>query len=108
MTTTGEVHVGDVGTTYRAAIQDAGEAFNPTAATSKHLIFKTPAGVLVRDATVSFEEPNWVMSYTLVSPTDDAFHGRAGVYRWQGHVVFAGGQQFHTNVESYRVVANLD
>lgn len=108
MATTGEVHVGDVGTTYKAVIQDAGAAFNPSTATSKNLIFRTPDGVLVREASVAFEDPNWVMTYTLVSSTDADFHAKAGVYRWQGLVMFAGGQRYHTNVESYRVDANLD
>jgi hypothetical protein len=108
MTTTGTVHVGDIGTCYQATIQDAGAPFDVSAAISALLIFQTPAGVLQRNATVSQEGADWVLTYQLSAGVDDAFHATPGVYRWQGIVAFADGQTFHTTIESYRVERNLD
>jgi hypothetical protein len=106
MTTTGSVHVGDIGTHYKARIQDNGAAFGDVAlATEAVLLFQTPAGVLERDATITNEGADWFLNYVVV---DETFHARAGVYRWQGHVTFADGQTFHTSTESYRVEPNLE
>jgi len=109
MSTTGDVHVGDVGTHYQAKIQDAGDPFDPSAATTATLIFKPPTGaVLERDATVTTDGTDWFLNYMLVEGTDDDFHSQAGWWKWQGYVAFADGQRYHTSVETYLVSANLN
>ncbi len=105
--TTGDVHVGDVGTHYKGQIQDAGAAFDPTSAATKTLIFKTPAATLERDATVTQEGEGWFLTYTLVVPLDVDFHASPGLYKWQGRVVFADGQRYSTDIETYEVKGNL-
>lgn len=107
-TITGEVHVGDVGTTYRAKIQDAGEAFDPSAAISKVLVFRTAGGTLrTRDATVVHEAPDWWLVYTTNLADDSEFHDTAGLYKWQGFVTFPDGQRYHTTIDTFTVAGNL-
>jgi hypothetical protein len=109
MSTTGDVHVGDVGTHYQATIQDAGVPFDPSTATTAKLIFKPPAAAAFeRDATVTANGPDWSLNYVLVDGVDDDFHSEAGLWRWQGYVEFADGQRYHTSVDTYMVSANLD
>jgi len=108
MSTEGTVHVGDTWQTYKAKVQDDGVPFDMTTATTKTLIFWTPAGVLERAATVSQEGAEFYLSYALVPVTDAAFHARPGVYRWQGYLVFADGRAGKTNIESYIVLGNLN
>jgi len=107
MSVTSDVHVGDVGTRYHVKIQDAGVAFDPTSATVKTLIFKTPAGVLEREATVVHVGSDWYLDYTTLDGIDDDFHARKGTYRLQGYVEFADGQRYSTNIETYVVERNL-
>lgn len=107
MSTVGDVHVGDIGTHYKAKTQDAGAPFDVSTATTKQLLFWTPSGALTRTATVTTDGTDWFLNYTLVSGTDDTFHEEAGVYSWQGYVVFADGQKYHTNVERYVVERNI-
>jgi hypothetical protein len=110
MATVANVHVGDVGTLYKAKIQDVGVPFNPTAATVKKLVFKTPAGVLERNATVTTDGTDWYLEYQLQAavPGDLTFHQKKGGYSWQGYVEFPDGQRYHTNIETYTVDRNLN
>lgn len=107
MSTLGDVHVHDIGTHYQAKIQDAGAPFDPSIATTKQFYFWTPAGVLTRTASVTTDGTNWYLNYTVIPGTDDAFHAQAGVYQWQGRLVFPDGQVYWTNVESYVVQRNI-
>lgn len=113
MTTIGDVHVGDIGTLYKAEIQDAGVAFDPSAATIKKLIWQTPGGVIERNATVTDNgltgaSQKWYLEYQLESGVDDNFHQYQGKYKWQGYVEFSNGHQYHTNIEEYVVERNLN
>lgn len=107
MATVGDVHVGDIGTKYKAKILDAGVAFDPTTATIKKLIFKTPLGVIEKTATVTTDGTNWYLEYT-VQAADTTFHLNKGTYSWQGYVEFASGEKYHTNIETYVVEKNLN
>lgn len=113
MSTTGDVHVGDVGTHYKAELQDAGAAFPEAAdATIKKLYFQTRSGVVVRDAEITTEgtgaAQKWFLNYTVVEEdVDEGLHAAAGQYSWQGFVKFADGQRYSTNVETYVVAKNL-
>lgn len=112
MSTTGDVHVGDVGTRYKGELQDVGVAFDPSLAGVKRLTFQTPTGVVHRDATVTTTgtgaAQKWFLEY-VVLPADVAagIHKRQGTYRWQGLVEFPTGERYSTNIESYEVAGNL-
>ena len=109
MATIGDVRVGDVGTQYRAKIQDAGAPFDPSSATVARLLFKPPhVAEFARDATITTDGTNWYLNYTVPDETDVPFHGRPGLWRWQGYVEFPDGQRYHTTIETYWVGANLD
>ena len=107
MAVTANVHVGDIGTKYKAKIQDNGAAFDPSLATKLQLIFNTPAGILERTASIESSGGQWFLTYT-VGPADGvAFHGERGTYSLQGYLEFAGGEKFSTNIETYTVDKNL-
>lgn len=110
MTTVANVHVGDVGTRYKGKIQDNGVAFDPTLATVKKILFKGPGGTVERAATITTEGADaaqeWFLNYTVVTADTD-FHLK-GNYAWQGYVEFAGGERYHTNIETYTVDKNLE
>jgi hypothetical protein len=104
-----DVHVGDIGTHYQARIQDCGGVpFDPSLASVKRFLFRTPTGLLERPATVTTDGTDWFLNYHLQAGTDDAFHARPGTYQWQGFLQFDDGQTYHTNIEKYAVVSNLD
>lgn len=105
--TTGDVHVGDVGTTYKAKIQDNGVALDPTSAVTKVLVFQTPTGTVQRAASVLASGGEWYLTYTLTALADATFHARQGLYRWQGVITFADGQHYSTSIETYIVRDNL-
>lgn len=111
--TIGEVHVGDVGTLYKARIIDAGEDFNIASADVHKLIFDTPDGVVERTATItttgSGTNQKWFLTYTvLTGDIADGLHQSAGAYNWQGYVHFPDDQEYHTNVERFIVKSNLN
>src|SRR6476661_9991439 len=108
MSTTGDVHVGDVGTTYKARIVDDGTPFDPTTATVKKLIFKTPDGVVTRDAIVTSAAVDgvdqWYLLYIVIAADiTDGLHKTPGTYSWQGYLEFGTGEKYHTSVEQYFV-----
>ena len=109
MATTGDVHVGDVGTHYQAKIEDVGMPFDLTLVTEAKLLWQPPqAAVLERLATITRVGNDAFLNYSLLPGTDADFHAQAGVWRWQGYVLLSDGQRYHTNIESYRVEGNLD
>ena len=112
-TTTNDVHIGDVGTEFVGEVQDRGVAFNPTGATKSQLLFKTPAGILLtRDANITTTgagaDQKWFLTYEVVQADSDAgLHVVRGRHYWQGYFEFAGGEKFHTAINSYLVDENL-
>src|SRR5690348_12215415 len=63
------IHVGDIGTLYRARVLDAGDDFDPTIATLAELIFALPNGhTLRKTATVTTDASpatEWYLDYTV-------------------------------------------
>jgi hypothetical protein len=106
MSTT-EVRVGDIGTHYRAKIQSLGAPFDPSNAVTKKFFFRTPGGVLERDAYITTDEIDWYLNYVVTAGIDDNFHSKPGKYSWQGVITFADGQHFSTNIETYLVIKNI-
>lgn len=111
---TADVHVGDIGTLYKAEIRDVGEAFDISGASAVYLLFKTPDGVIERAGTVTTDgsgaSQKWYIEYIVIeADIDDGLHAKAGKnYQWQGRIEFPTGSVFHTKVNSYVVEPNLE
>lgn len=110
MATTANVRVGDIGTQYRAKIQDNGAPFNFTDASIKRLIWTMPQNrtPIVRDAQMEHIGSDYFLVYTVVAADASVFHTRTGTVKWQGYVEFAGGEKYHTNIEEFRIEKNLN
>jgi len=110
MATTADVHVGDIGTLYKAKVQDLGTPIDISTATVKKLIFKAPAGVVEKVATVIHPDADWYLTYTAVAADSNAggIHSKKGTVSWQGYVEFASGDRYHTNIETYEIEKNLN
>jgi hypothetical protein len=120
-----EVHVGDIGTLYRARCWDEQLPFDPTTATIKELIFRMPGGVvLTKTATlvagVGSPATEWFLTYTVTagagggSPVGE-FHATDGPVQMQAYLEWADGTNFHSDVRTtddqgreLRVYRNLD
>lgn len=106
-----EIHVGDVGTVYRVPCYDDDLAevnFDPSAATTKQLIFKMPgaSGLCVRAATaeqVTIDGvATWCLTYTVlaadvvpyVSVSEGGFHQQDGTVKIEGYVEFSSAQKW--------------
>lgn len=105
-----EVHVGDIGTTYKARVFDNCLPYDPTEATIKRLIFQLPGGVvLVKDATVEAEgspADSWLLTYQVGegdgedgSPPSE-FHAAPGFVKIQVYLEWADGSKYSSNVVS--------
>lgn len=106
-----EIKVGDIGTVYFLPTydDDLTEAnFDPSAATTKQLIFRMPgaAGLLTRTATAAQKTIDavsvWGLQYTVVaadvvayvSGSVGGFHQEAGTIRVEGYLVFSSDQKW--------------
>ena len=126
-----EVHVGDIGTVYRVPTYDfdlTPANFDPSAATTKQLVFKMPgaAGLLTRTATAAQVTiagvAVWCLTYTVlaadvvayVSGTVGGFHQAAGDIEIEGYLEFSSAQKWSSGTVTrdqknrvLRVVARL-
>lgn len=110
-----EIHVGDIGTRYKARILDGGANLDPTEATTKTLIFYTPSGPVERNASITTDgasgtsKQKWYLYYDVVeADIADGLHEQEGVYQWQAYLAFSDGQEYHSEIKSYRVRGNLN
>lgn len=112
MATTANVQVGDIGTLYKAKIQDEGAAFPDLATASvAQIVFKTPgAGVTVRTGTVTTDGTDYYIEYRVLGTAPDLLlHSKPGKNcSWQGYVEFGDGQRYHTSIELYEIKKNLN
>ncbi len=95
-----EIHVGDVGTQYRVKLTDTSvcdlsEPFDPTAASSKQLIFGFPSGAVAVDADMLQVDDDWYLTYTVL---DDDFHAAPGKFSLQAVIEFGDGQVYHSSI----------
>jgi hypothetical protein len=93
-----DIHVGDLGTTYRMRIRDNDLPIDSlTGLTSAVLIFKTPGGNIEKPAEVeTISGETW-----LVYVNDDpALHALAGKLSIQGRLIFSNGVQYSTDIET--------
>jgi hypothetical protein len=114
MATKADVHVGDVGTLYKAEIQDDGAAFPDLLSVSDAvIIWKTPSGLITRNIAQGVEVTTasgkyYVQYIILPADVTAGIHAKKGTYKWQGYVEFPGNQKYHTNIEEYTVEKNLN
>jgi len=101
------IQVGQKGLSFRATIKDAaGTAVDISSATTRQLIFRksdsstntTVTASLVTDGTDGKME--YVTSAT-------SFLSVGGIWRVQGYVVLSSGDEFKTNIHTFRVEDNL-
>jgi hypothetical protein len=127
-----EIKVGDVGTVYFVPTYDddlTPANFNPTAATTKQIVFKMPGttALITRDATAAQQDTLagasiWGLRYTVTagdvaayaSATVGGFHQRAGAVTLEGYVEFSSSQKWTSDKvttdqqgRELRVVARL-
>jgi hypothetical protein len=104
-----EVHVQDLGTTYRVRVKDEGADFDPSAASVKKLLFLMPGNdvVLEKDAAVEVgsgaEVGQWFLTYEVGADEgspEDEFHQNAGRFKVQGYLEWADGTKYHSNVQT--------
>ena len=114
MATIGTVHIGDIGTTFKAEIKDANLPFDPSSAVTKSLIFSSPNDeVFTKDATVTTSgtgaKQRWYLVYSVTTDdVDDGLNMLEGTWKWQGLVTFDDDSSYHTTIEEYEVMPNLD
>lgn len=101
-----DIHLGDVGTEYRAAVVDQDGPFDPSSADVKQLIFRMPDGSRVeRDAEVQTDgspATQWFLSY-IVEPDDvegspAEFHSLEGRITIQAYLEWSDGRKFHSDI----------
>lgn len=105
-----EIHVGDVGTSFRATFRDEADAvIDISAATELKMWFEKPAATegedpetVEFDATLVADGADGVAEYV----TDEGDLDRPGNWRVQG-VVTLGAAKVHSNITKFKVFANL-
>lgn len=111
MAVTGDVRVGDVGTTYRAKLQDRDAPFDPSSAVELKFVWSMPSPIgpvpIERTALVEEIDGEWYLVYVVTNDDAEIFHTAPGRVKWQGFVRFAGGERYSTNIEEFRVEKNL-
>jgi hypothetical protein len=99
-----EIHVDDLGTKFVVTVKDGATVINVSAATTKEIIFKKPSGTKLT-TTASFETDgsDGVLIYTTTGTELD----EAGTYKIQAHVVLSAGNDFHSDISTFKVYRNI-
>lgn len=103
-----EIHVGDIGTTYRVHVLDDNAEFDISGAITTDLLFQMPNGIVLRKgATVTTEgspAEKWFLEYQ-VQPGDGVgspgeFHDNEGPIAVQAFLEWADGNRWHSNIQT--------
>ena len=98
-----EIHKSDVGTIFRATIQDSTFTVDVSAAGTKQLKFRKPSGTVVtQTAAFTTDGTDGRIQYTTVSGDLDS----TGQWSWQAYVALAAGT-WHSSVSYFDVHPNL-
>lgn len=99
-----EIHVGDIGTAFRATVKDEdGAIVNIASAASMLMWFQKPDGTVVsRTASLVNDGVDGLMQYITQAGDLD----QAGSWKSQG-VVDIGGGRWHSDISKFKVYANL-
>lgn len=100
----GEVRVADIGTVFRATVQDGGTEVDVSAATLRRLIFRKPNGTLLtKTATLTTDGTDGQIEYATVTGDLDT----PGRWMVQGYVEIGSGR-WHTDISQFTVHKNLN
>lgn len=102
----GKIHVGDVGTAFRATITDetTAAAINVSTATSLLMWFQKPDQTTVEFAASFYTDgADGIIQYVTAAPAD---LDQAGGWKVQG-VVAMPGTRVHSDVHKFKVWPNL-
>lgn len=103
-----EIHVGDVGTIFRASIKDSGASLDISAAnsgTARLFIFQPPGGSLSTQTASFYADSgtSGVLDFTAPS----GFLNTAGTWRVQALINLGSGGSFYTDIYRFIVYPNL-
>ena len=100
-----EIHVADVGTSFRAAIKDEdGAVLDLSTSTSLLMWFRRPdLTTFEKEASLFTDGTDGVIEYVIADGDLD----QAGKWKAQGVVGFPGGGLNHSDIHSFKVFANL-
>lgn len=99
-----EIHVGNVGTTFKCTIESSSRAENIGGATTKNIIFTKPDGTKVtKDASLFTDGLDGIMVYTTVAGDLNI----AGLWRIQGYVELSVSEKYYSNIQTFTVYGNL-
>jgi hypothetical protein len=131
MSTRSETKIGDIGTVYRVPCYDndlTPANFDPSAATTKQIVFKMPGNTLLLTRTATAAQVTidgaavWCLTYTVtaadvaayVDATTGGFHQEAGHVSIEGYLEFSSSQKWASGTVTtdqqgrpLRVVARL-
>lgn len=100
-----EIHVGDIGTVFRATISDdcAGTIVDVSTASAQSLTFLKPDGSTVTKTTVFYTDgTDGIIQYVTILDDLD----QAGTWKLQGAVTLPTGT-WSTDIHKFKVYANL-
>lgn len=99
-----EIHVNNIGTTFKCTIEFNSQAQNISAATTKQIILTRPDGTrLVKTASFYTDGSDGIIMYTTV----DGDLSVAGLWRIQGYVVLSASEAYYSNIKTFTVYGNL-
>lgn len=98
-----QIHVGDIGTSFRFTIKDGTFTVDVSSATTQEVCFRKPDGTVLTRATTFFTDgTDGIIEYKTVSGDLD----QSGPWTVQGHVVLSAGE-WRTNFSNFTVGANI-
>lgn len=98
-----EVHLNNIGTTFRTTVKDDDEVVNLASATTKQIIFLKPDGTRVaKDASFYTDGTDGIIQYTTVSGDLNV----AGIWRIQVYCVI-GSYEYYSDIGTVKVHPNL-
>lgn len=105
MSTSGEIHLNDVGTVFRQLVTDCGTPVDLSTATSLQICFQKPdQSTFTQLATLTdAASPAYMQTTILTSAVLD----QTGCWSWQGVVMFSSSQIWRTNVQEFEVFSNI-
>ncbi len=99
-----EIHVDNIGTTFKCTILNGDGIENVSGATTKNIIFTRPDGTkMTKAASFYTDGSDGIITYTVVSGDLSV----AGLWRIQGYVEYSASEQYYSNIKTFTVYGNL-
>lgn len=99
-----QVHLNDIGTSFRCTVEDDSGVVDISTASTLQLIFRKPSGTIItRTAVLVSGGVDGIMEYVTVSGDID----ETGFWQYQGRVVI-GSNSWKTDIKNEQVYANLN